>query len=169
MSDSFVSLTEFLRKLPAPERCDEEPLEPVREVCSDVAAGVSVDQEEAAELDTALSEVRQFRAALADAVAFASTALLEDVAAAVLARELQLAPADIAAIVADALARYREDDPLVVRVHPEDAAALAQFDVKVVPDASLRRADASIELRCGTIDATLGARLARVLAPPRAS
>jgi flagellar biosynthesis/type III secretory pathway protein FliH len=167
MSDTFVTLSEFLRKPRAPERHDDEPLEPVHEACSDAEAEASVDPGDPAELDAALSEVRRFRAALTDAVALACTTLLEDIAATVLARELQLASADMAAIVADALARYREEDPLLVRVHPDDAAALPGLDVKVVADANLRRADASIELRCGTIDATLGARLACVLAAAR--
>jgi flagellar biosynthesis/type III secretory pathway protein FliH len=165
MSDAFVSLTDFLRTSRVPDRHDEEAVEPEAEVAG---ADAGIEAEELPELDGVLSEVRRFRAALADAVAFACTALLEDIAASVLARELQLLPADIAAIVAGALARYHEEDPLVIRVHPDDAVAMSALDVTIVADAGVRRADAFIELRCGTIDATLGARLARVLAlaPP---
>lgn len=153
MADGFVSFDAFLRQaqpavqtlaLPnAGDRVDEPP--PVRvEPCP--CAG-------------ALSEVRRFHAALADALDVALEGLLRDVACDVLARELSLAPADVAAIAARAVTRYASESPLRIRVHPEELFRLNGMEVPVVADSELRRGDVALDLQCGTIDAGLGARL----------
>ncbi|MBV8333042.1 MAG: hypothetical protein JO192_09930 [Candidatus Eremiobacteraeota bacterium] len=116
------------------------------------------------ELDATLSEVRRFRAALADALDASLDRLLCDVAADVIGRELQLSPCDIVHVARSALQRHDGDAPLRLRAHPDDVCALADVDCDVAADEHLRRGDLTIELRCGTIDATLGARLETVLA-----
>ncbi len=88
--------------------------------------------------------------------------LLNDLAAHVLGRELELTPCELEAILQRALQHYAAEEPVRLRVHPEDAAGL-QCTVPVVPDETLARGDALLELRTGEIDASLGARLARVL------
>lgn len=108
-------------------------------------------------------EVRLFRARLEDELAIALDALLPDVAADVLGRELHLQAADLARIVAAAVARYAHEEPLRIRVHPGDKDSLAGVAVAIVCDEDLRRGDAILELRSGTVDATLGARLETLL------
>ena len=107
-------------------------------------------------------EMRLFRARIIEATEAAVETLVADIAADVLARELLLAPADIEAIVDRALRRFLEDEPLRVRVHADDAPKL-ECGVPLVADDTLRRGDAVIELRTGTIDARLGVRLASLL------
>ncbi|HEY1656340.1 MAG TPA: FliH/SctL family protein [Candidatus Tumulicola sp.] len=160
MLDGFVSLEEFLAPAPAEEiavdRAIPEPapraLEPPED---DVFA----------ETFAALAETRRFRAALADAVDAALADLLREIACGVLARELELAPADVLSIAGDALRRFAAENPLSVRAHPDEVAALAPLGIATIADPGLRRGDVVIELRAGTIDATLGARLESVLAP----
>ncbi len=110
-----------------------------------------------------LHEARRFRAALADALDAARDRLVRDLASDVLARELACAPADVERIARRTLERYTDDEPLHVRVHPDEVALLAGFELPVVADARLRRGDVTLTLRYGTIDASLGVRLAHVL------
>ena len=151
----FVTLEQFVER-PTPA-APAQPVEtpepgPVAETGElDIAVG------------DALSAVRRFRAALADAFVAEIQTLLRDIAASVLARELELAPADVAAIVENVRARCADEAPLRIRVHPGDAASVCLDGVPVVVDGRLRRGDVEIDLRSGTIDATLGARLQNVL------
>lgn len=103
-------------------------------------------------------EVRLFRARLEETARTAVQALLLDIAAAVLARELELAPADIAAIVDRVIAQYRAEEPVRVRVNARDAERV-RCDLPVLPDDSLLPGDAVLELRAGSAIATLGARV----------
>ena len=105
--------------------------------------------------------LRRFRAMLADALDRSLTELLREIAIDVVGRELLLAPADIEAIVRRARERCGEI-PVAVRVHPSQR--LHDFDVPVLPDASLRSDDVQIELRSGSIDARLGVRIEQMLA-----
>jgi seryl-tRNA synthetase len=127
--------------------------------------------EESGELEDAesglLRDVRLFHASVIEGVEAAIETITGDIAAGVLGRELQLAPADIDAIVDRALQRYLADEPLRVRVHPDEAVGLS-CGVPVVGDERLRYGDAVIELRCGSVDATLGVRFASVLRAARA-
>ncbi len=161
--DRFVPLAQWFAPLAAmdtateeepeeaPTRADETPALPLIEHC-DVDAG---------------AEVRRFRAALADALEYAVEELLRDIAASVLARELTIAPADVHAIVQQARERYQIDEPFAIRVHPAECAMLQDQPVRMKADPSLRRGDVVLEVACGTIDATLGARLDRVLSRDR--
>ncbi len=89
--------------------------------------------------------------------------MLFDVACEVLARELELAPANLEAIVARACARHTSEGIVSVRIHPDEAAQLCDAGVEVIADSAVRRGDALLQVRSGTIDVTLGARLAAVL------
>ncbi|HEY3676738.1 MAG TPA: FliH/SctL family protein [Candidatus Tumulicola sp.] len=111
----------------------------------------------------AIAAARRFGAALADALALSLERLLRDIAYDVLARELALAPCDVATIAARALNRYLDEEPVRVRVHPDEVTACATLDVGIVGDPSLRIGDAVLEVRCGSIDASLEARLEAVL------
>ena len=127
--------------------------------------------EESGELEDAesglLRDVRLFHASVIEGVEAAIETITGDIAAEILGRELHLAPADIEAIVDRALQRYLADEPLRVRVHPGEAVGLS-CGVPVVGDERLRYGDAVIELRCGSVDATLGVRFASMLRAARA-
>jgi len=153
----FVTLAAWLRPpaphIESPAEADAPPAEPPPQP-------VACDESAVAE---ALSYVRRFRAMLADALDRALADLLRDISADVVGRELHCAPADLQRIVQRALERAASAEPLAVRVHPSQVE-LVQLDVPVVGDARLRPDDVRIELRSGTIDASLGVRIEQILA-----
>jgi flagellar biosynthesis/type III secretory pathway protein FliH len=156
MPDAFVSLAQYLRApaneaVPEPEASVEE-----------APAQAPLPDEYGSALDGVLSEIRCFRAALADALDARLEQVLCDVAAGVLARELRIEDADVAAVVALEIERAGEP-PVRLRAHPEERAALGAFGCPVVADASLLRGDVVLEVRSGTIRSTLGIRLERAL------
>jgi flagellar biosynthesis/type III secretory pathway protein FliH len=152
MPDGFVPLDRALRPAPEPPAAS-----------GDVATTVVSPDAAGPDIEEAAAEARRFRAALADALALSLERLVRDVACDVLARELVLAPPDVAAIAAHALERYLDDGPLQLRVHPDDRDACAALDVPLVTDERLRAGDVVLDVRCGSIDASLGARLETVL------
>ena len=153
MGNDFITLSDFFR---------QAPLElPAEEAMPQPACTESPDDENAA--NAALEEVKRFRAGLADAADVLLAAILRDVAADVLGRELQIAPVDVGAIVARSVERFADRAPVSVCVHPDDAAAAANVPLPVACDAALRRGDAVLALREGTIDLRLGTRLRDVL------
>ncbi|MDB5073403.1 MAG: hypothetical protein JWM87_4514 [Candidatus Eremiobacteraeota bacterium] len=106
----------------------------------------------------ALRDARLFRARLADAFDDAVARLVRELAADVLARELRLAPAEIATLVR----RVLERAPVIrVRVAPADVGFVR--GVPVLADPALAPGDAIVELGRGELDARLGVRLAAVL------
>ena len=107
--------------------------------------------------------MRRFRAALADALDVAVQQLLAEIAENVLARELRLAGADVAAVVAKTRERFSNERVLTVRVHPRDRNALRGLEIDAVVDESLAPGDVIAELRSGTIDLRLRARLENAL------
>jgi hypothetical protein len=145
MPEAFVPLAQHVRAEYAPVAPVPEP-EPA-----------------SAPVAAASHAVRRFHAALADALAAAKDDLLRDLACSVLARELALAPADVERIAIALLARVRDERPVRVRAHADDVSALAHIGVPVEVDERARRGDLTIVLRYGSIDASLGARLADVL------
>lgn len=150
MHDAFVPLGQWLQ--------------PATQLTPDIEEAVVISEpQEEDDTRAAASDVRRFRAALADALDVALHDLLRDIAVDVVARELQLQPADVQAIARSARERFAAEEPLAIRVHPDDYDALTDADVAVVADARLRRGDVLLEVRSGTIDATVGARLESVL------
>ena len=121
------------------------------ESCADAPEG-------AAGIAEALRDARLFRARLADAFADAAPRLLRELACEVLARELRLAPCDLAVLVR----RVSERIPVVrVRVAAPDLGAVT--GVPLVADPALAAGDAILEIAGGALDARLGVRLAAVL------
>ena len=114
------------------------------------------------ELARVLGEMRLFRAHVIEGVRAALDTLLTDIAADVLGRELRLAPAHLEAIVHRLIELYMADDPVRVRVHPDDIGGL-MCALPLMADERLRSGDAILEVRCGSIEATLGVRLWDVL------
>jgi flagellar biosynthesis/type III secretory pathway protein FliH len=170
MPEAFRSLASMLRVSPESAH-DESHTVPHGDV-HDPPADVRDEgawQSDAGSVDVKvqlMSDIRVFRARIAEGVEAALDALLADIAADVLARELRMAPADLQHIVDCALTRYQSDEPLRVRVHPDEVNSIA-CAIPVVADDDLRTGDAMIELRTGTVQATLGIRLADVLSAER--
>ncbi len=155
MSDEFVPLTLFLR--PAVSEPATEPVPPAASPPLEIALHPPEHQE-------ALRAARRFRAALADALDAALQELLRTIASEVLARELRLGGADVAAIVSTALDRFAHERVVSVRAHSQDCPALVALPIERVADDSLTPGDVRIELQWGTIDLTLDARLDAALA-----
>jgi hypothetical protein len=150
----FVSLADLLRAPDAPPAVDDVPELPVP-----ACEPSSCDDARASDVDAALRDARLFRARLADAFDDAASRLLRELACDVLARELRLAPCDLAELVR----RAGDRAPVIcVRVAACEAAAEI-MGVHVVADAALHRGDAIVEVAGGAVDARLGVRLATVL------
>jgi flagellar assembly protein FliH len=156
--EGFRSLASTLLAAPEPS--------PALPADQDDECAVSHDERENERADggdmDGLREVRLFYARVTEAVEAAVETLLEDIAADVIGRELLLGPVEIGAIVDRALQRFASEEPLRVRVHPEDRSR-ANCGIPVVADDDLRPGDAIVELRSGSIDASFGARLAALL------
>jgi flagellar biosynthesis/type III secretory pathway protein FliH len=156
MSDEFVALATYLRPITH---------EPFVEPSPALDTGTD-DSTRCAprEIDEAVTAARLFRAALADVLEVAVQKLLRTIARDVLARELQLERADIAGIVASALEREGSERGVSVRAHPTDLPALACSGLERIADEQLVPGDIVIELRSGTIDLSLNARLEAAIA-----
>jgi len=125
---------------------------------------VTVEDDEGDEATEALaSDLRRFRARLAEAFDATLDALLRDVACAVVGRELSVSPCDVAALAADALKCARDEMPVGMRACTEDVARLQAFDLPIVVDPELRAGDLIVELRDGELDLRLGVRLEALL------
>ena len=148
MSERFVPLAAYLR-----------PETPAIEVFPEV-----VPQAVHPDIEDAVGAARRFRAAVADALDAAVTPLLREISANVLGRELKIAQADVAAVVAAALARFEKERVLVIRAHCEDLEALADFGIECVADSRLGRGELFFEVRSGTIDLRFAARLEAAVA-----
>ncbi|MBV8067970.1 MAG: hypothetical protein JO113_08325 [Candidatus Eremiobacteraeota bacterium] len=146
MSSAFVPLAAYLTP-----RVPEPAYEPPARVA-------------APECDEAIRAARRFRAAVSDAVDVALPELLRAIAREVLARELRLEPAEIAAVAAAAIARFGAENVLLIQTHPADLENLRELECECVGDAALQPGDVRMKLRSGTIDLTLSARLEAVLA-----
>jgi hypothetical protein len=155
--DEFRSLASLLRaQHDDPE--DAAPFDEPEFTCE------KITEEDASEHDELelVRDVRLFHAHVMEAVDAAVDTLLARIANDVLARELALGPADVDAIVDRALARCASEEPLRIRVHPRDAARV-RCGVPVAPDERLVPGDAFVELRHGSIDASLAVRITAVL------
>ncbi len=115
-----------------------------------------------AESVAAAREARLFRAALADAFDALAAQLVRALAADVLGRELQLAPADVELLARRLVTDRRADEPLSLRVCPADLPV--DCELPVVGDPELQPGDVVLVCCNGEIDARLAVRLADVLA-----
>jgi flagellar biosynthesis/type III secretory pathway protein FliH len=148
--DEFVPLEVFLRP-----RASEPALPSLPETTAEAAV-----PEDFAET---IRAARRFRAALADAIDVALQRILPEIAREILARELQLARADIAAVAANALDRLDAQKVLSLRAHPGELEDLAPLAIPSVADPSLAPGDVVVELHSGTIDLRMNSRLEAIL------
>ncbi len=159
MSEGFIPLARFLSPAPPEQVALSLPQPGVLEPL----APCSYPKESFTEYAATFGALRRFRAALADALDVAVQELLAEIAENVLARELTLAGPDVAAVVAKTRERFSNERVLTVRVHPRDRNALCGLEIDAVLDESLAPGDVIAELRSGTIDLRLCARLENAL------
>ncbi len=159
MPKAFVPLARYLHPDPPPY---DDPPEVATSQTVESCAPPDYGAADAA-LDAFVAQIKRTRAALEDACAARIERFTCDLGAGVLGRELRLAPAEIGAIVDNALAELRSEFPLGVRVHPGDLDALRAYGLPTIPDATLRRGDVTIDVRYGSIDVSLGARFEALL------
>jgi flagellar biosynthesis/type III secretory pathway protein FliH len=158
-SDEFVPLATFLH--PIEPSVPSTPNRTTERVDAGLARPQCVQASE--ELAETLSAVRCFRAALADALDVAVQSLLPAIARDVLGRELHVEPADLAVVVAEAVERFGREQVLVIRARSDEIGAMESLGVELAADDRFARGDAEIELRSGTIDMRLHARLEALL------
>ncbi len=147
MRDAFVPFDVYARRADPPEQS--------------VVEGPAEAEHERDAYDA--RDVRLFFAALADALDAVRSDLLRDLSVEVLGRELALEEVDVARIAQRLLEQFERDEPLTMYAHADDVKALGDCGVPVHAAEGLRRGDVRLELRYGSIDASLGARLASVL------
>ncbi len=109
------------------------------------------------------SEIVRLRARAAEIVENEAEALLQQIAARVLVRELELAPTDIAKLCASVRDEWREAHPVRFRVAAEDVPRLTSLGELLEPDPSLHPGDLVVDLANGTLDLRLGTRLAAII------
>jgi flagellar biosynthesis/type III secretory pathway protein FliH len=160
MPDGFVPLASFLRPVVVEPVIPSLPVSTPAGVPDGAIARAATLE---AEYDENLCAARRFRAALADTLEVAVARLLREIANDVLARELTLTSADIASVVARALARFDGEKVLSLRAHPNELGMLCELDLEKIADESLALGDAVIELHSGTIDLRLATRLEAAL------
>jgi len=116
----------------------------------------------AAVISEGLNELARLRARAAEAFETQVETMLAEVVQTVLARELALAPADVAEIVRRSLADFQASGPVRVRVSPEEAESLSAV-VPVVADDALFVGDVVVDVADGSLDLRLGTRISAVL------
>ncbi|MDQ6931057.1 MAG: FliH/SctL family protein [Candidatus Eremiobacteraeota bacterium] len=116
-----------------------------------------------------LREVRLFRAHLAEALERAVHGLRCEIAREILGRELALAPVDVRALLDASLERYRHLAPLRARVHADDVALAGDCGIAVFADDTLSRGDICIDLKNGSLDLRLSARVDALIGPANQS
>ncbi len=88
-----------------------------------------------------------------------------DLAEVIIGRELEIATNPGADALRRAMRFRAEHEPVRARLHPDDAAMITSelaADVSVVPDPTVNRGDALVELGDGLVDASIAAALGRV-------
>lgn len=156
MSEEFVALEDLLRP---PPRVQPESVP----LGAEPAPDPDVQAQPREPHDLVRAE-RLFRAALADALQAELARLLPAIAREVLARELELKPVDVAAVASAALERHANDGIVRVRAHPDDVDDLTRAGVAAVADECVRPGGVLVEIRSGTIDVSVEARLDALLA-----
>ena len=152
--DEFVPLAALLRRA--------APVEPVMAsiVVAPPESERPVDDDA---LQALASQIRRFRAHLSQAFDAVLERLLRDLACDVLARELAIAPVEIAAVASNCLARALDESPLRLRACSDDCERLVELGLPIVADPALRSGDVIVELRDGELDLCLGVRLEAIL------
>jgi len=160
MAEDFVSFASLLTVQPREEVPTPPPISrpPV-----DAPPARAASPQLVALLASFASEIVRLRARATEIVENEAEALLQQIAARVLVRELELAPADIAALCASVRDEWREAHPIRFRVAAEDMPRLTSLGELLEPDPSLPPGDLVVDLADGTLDLRLGTRLAAII------
>lgn len=157
--DDGAEFRRYVRAVPPPPPSPPSPPAP-----SEPAAPPAV----VSEGGEALGEALRFRAALREAFERELADLVGDLAVRVVARELRLAPADLATIAQEVLEHRGEGEPIALRAAPEDGERLRavahERHLALCLDERMRAGDVTVELRCGSLESTLAMRIDEVLA-----
>lgn len=148
--EGFRSLAQLLRG------ADAEPHEP-RAIVQVPDPVVESYSQAVPDVEALMRDIRLFRAHIAEAVDARVERLIDEIARRVLARELELAPCEIEAIVDSCLSTLADGRDIHVFVHPDDAERITVTPVET--DASLQRGDCVVRLESGSIRSTLQLRL----------
>jgi hypothetical protein len=118
-------------------------------------------------LDLARADIAQelalMRIAALESFERASSELLGRLARDVLARELALAPVDLCALAARALAAFADHEPIALVVAPSDVAGFATT-LPVRADTTLEPGDLIVEIRDGAFESRFALRVADTIA-----
>jgi len=160
MAEDFVSFASLLTVQPREEVPTPPPISrpPV-----DAPPARAASPQLVALLASFASEIVRLRARATEIVENEAEALLQQIAARVLVRELELAPADIAALCASVRDEWREAHPIRFRVAAEDMPRLTSLGELLEPDPSLHPGELVVDLADGTLDLRLGTRLAAII------
>lgn len=154
---------EFRRYVRAVSSPLPSPPSPPAPQCEPVAAAPAPSTE-----PDVLGEALRFRAALREAFERELAGLFGDLAVRVVARELRLAPVELADVARAVLAHRGESELIALRAAPEDGERLRALaherNVALCLDERLCAGDVVVELRCGALESTLAARIDEVLA-----
>ena len=152
MDDRFVTLASLV-VIPALAPS------PVATVASPVAAAPRGSKPA---LDIARADIAQelalMRIAALESFERASADLLGRLARDVLARELALAPVDLCALAARALAALSDHDPIALVVAPDDVAAF-ESALPIRSDATLHAGDLIVEVKDGAFESRFALRV----------
>jgi flagellar biosynthesis/type III secretory pathway protein FliH len=160
LPEGFLPLADALRRLPhhaSEKRASEEKL------ARESAVPATRDIAHGEEIRDFIEEVALLRLRALEVFERARERLLERFADEVLARELQMQPADISAVARRLLAEFADDPPLTFLVAPADAARLS-VDMTVRVDASLSPGDIVVAFSAGSIESPLRLRASAILA-----
>jgi hypothetical protein len=163
VDDRFVTLASLVASAPAPQAAPaaERAIEPQ-----------PVTKTQRPMLDLARADLAQelalMRLAALEAFERATADVLAALAHDVLGRELAIAPADLGALAARALAQFAEHEPVALVVAPGDAGAF-ETSLPIRVDASLETGDLLIEVRDGHFESRFALRIREAVANVAAS
>ncbi len=168
MSDGFRSFASILTQASRPEPAATERPEPptpppIMPAAVDAPPAQKASPQIMAVLANFAAEVVRLRARAAELLETETESLLQMIASRVLVRELELAPADVEALIATVVTEWNGSRPLRFRVAESDLDDLRPLGETLVPDPSLQPGDLQVEIADGVIDLRLGTRLAAVL------
>lgn len=160
MPDDFIPLAALLRE--APHRADTSAPSPVARDGEPAQHASEPGACDAGLIEQLSRELALVRLASIEAFERMRDRLAAQLAADVLARELELRPCDLARIAQRLVADLKEEEPVCVVVCSGDARCVVPgFPVRV--DDGLRPGDLIVEVRDGEIDARFDLRVAAVV------
>ena len=169
MDDRFVALATYIRATPAstpPATGQPESVPLSLQAKIETLNGVAQSNVVAARVDFAHADIVHdltlMRLAALEGFERATRRLIADLAHDVLARELALAPADIEALVARALAAWSDHEPIALAVAPADRERV-RAPLPIRTDPTLASGDLTVFVRDGAFESPFGFRLADAL------